>query len=534
MTKRFAHGVKLRLGPIFAAVATMRIALLLCACITMRSVLSAQSAASSGGARIEILNADRWDHDPGQAGGAQRLIGNVRFKHADAIMHCDSAYLHDDQTMEAFGRVGIDQGDSLHITGNRLVYSGRDRVATITEDVRLNDPGMELTTDALTYSVRERTARYSTGATIISLRDRNTLTSRNGAYLAGARKFIFSDKVHLQHPERTIDADTLHYTTTNGVADFFGPTRITQGSTIMWCDRGSYDTRNERGRFTRNGRIIDGAQELRGDSLHYDRRKGEGLAWGHVVVIDTMNRMEVRGDVGRHLQREDRSRITGHAELIMRMGKDTLFLHGDTLFASRDSAGGRVILARRGVRFFKSDMQGACDTMTYNDRDSLITLLGRPFLWSGRDQINGRTMTITLRDGKAHLLHVLRDALLSNKVDSTRFDQVAGTNITGFFAHDELVRILAEGNCRTVYFAREKQPDGSERSMGMNRADCSRIAVALDSGQVRTVTFLTKPAATMYPVEKAPIEEMRMKGFVWNEAERPRDRQDIFTLHPGR
>lgn len=486
------------------------------------------------GARIEILNTDRLEFDE-KITKAQRLIGNVRLKHENAIMRCDSAWLFEDETINAYGHVTIDQ-DTVHITSDRLDYIGKDRLATLNSNVHLNDPGMELTTDLLTYSLRERVARYTTGATIISRREQNTLTSRNGAYFAGARRFIFSDSVKLRHPERTIDADTLHYTTSTGVADFFGPTRITQGTMLMWCERGSYDTRAEHGRFTRGGRIIDGSQELRGDSLHYDKRSGEGRAWGHVTVTDTTNDLLVRGDFGRHLQNVDSSLITGSAELVMMMGKDTLFLHADTLFAHSDSIAGHRVLARRHVRFFKQDMQGVCDTMTYTEKDSVITLVGAPFIWSGKDQISGRTINITLRDGHAHLLHVLRDALLANSVDTAEtdlskayFDQVTGTNITGWFAHDELVRIETDGNSRTVTFAKEKDAGGTERVTTMNRADCSRIVVALDSGKVSTVSFLTKPDAVMYPLSKAPVEEMRMKGFVWNAAVRPKDRNSIFA-----
>lgn len=489
-----------------------------------------QSTTQSGGARIEILNADRWEHDERIAHGAQRLLGDVRFKHADATMHCDSAYLFEDQTMQAFDHVGIDQGDSLHITGDRLDYDGRQRLATITGNVHLNDPGMELTTDALTYSVRDHVARYTTGATIVSKRpgsEGNTLTSRHGSYLAEAHRFLFSDHVHLQGSERTIDSDTLHYATLTGIADLLGPTHIVQGTTDMWCERGAYNTRTDQGRFTKAGRVVDHGQELRGDSLHYNGKSGQGQAWGHVMVVDTANDLLVQGDLGTHDQRTGRSMITGRAELIMRMSDDSLFLHADTLFAHSDSSG-KYILARRGVRFYKDDMQGVCDTMTYAESDSLITLLGSPFLWSREDQIMGRIITITLRDGRAHRLHVLHDALLANEVDSTRYDQVTGTTITGFFEHDELVRITAEGNTRTVYFATEKDSLAAPRVTAMNRADCSFIQVGLDSGKVRTISFVTKPDATMYPINKAPEDQLRMKGFVWNEAERPTDRPDIF------
>lgn len=491
------------------------------------------SVTTPSGARIEILNTDRLVFDA-LITPAQRLLGNVRLKHDNALMRCDSAWLFEDQTLFAYGHVSIDQ-DTLHITGDRLDYNGAQRTATLTGNVSLSDPGMRLTTSSLTYSLRERVARYTTGATIVSTREQNTLTSRNGAYLAGAHRFIFSREVKLTHPDRTIEADTLHYTTTSGVAEFFGPTRITQGTSVMWTERGRYDTRTKRGEFTRRGRIVDGAQELMGDSLHYDQVSGLGRAWGHVCLRDTSSDMIVTGERGTHDRTTGRSTITGAAEMIMLLDEDSLFLHADTLFASKDSLGGRHVQAARHARFFKHDMQGVCDTLEYSDADSLITLIGVPYLWSGTDQISGDHISVQLRDGKAHRLYVVGKAILANAVDSAAtdsgtayFDQITGTRITGLFSGGELRRVTAEGNSRTVYFAVEEGKDSVRAVTGMNRVDCARIEVALDSGQISTLSFITTPDATLYPIAKAPAGEMRMKGFLWNSAERPMSRPDIF------
>ncbi len=491
----------------------------------------AQPAAKKNEDRVEILNADRWEFDQAIVPGAQRLIGHVRFKQADALMDCDSAYLYEDERVSAFGNVHLTQGDTLHISGDRLQYSGAERVARITGNVRLKDPGMELTTEALTYDVRGHRAEYGDGARIVSLRDENTLTSRHGAYLADSRRFIFSDNVRLEHPDRTITADTLQYVTTTGIAEFFGPTHITQGKTHMYCERGTYDTRTGKGRFTKAARIATEGQELTGDSLHYDRTTGVGVGWGHVTITDTVNNLLVRGEFGKHRQKEGSSMVTGRAELVMLMDKDSLFLHADTLFGREDSLGKQTIDARRNVRFFKSDLQGVCDTMSYTGADSLISLRGSPFIWSKTDQISGDTVRIQLTNGHAETLFVNGAAFMASIADSLHFDQVAGTTMVGHFRNDELSQLVAEGNCRTVYFTREKK-DSTERITGMNRADCSRITVGLDSGKVTTVSFITQPDATLYPLAKAPKEEMRLEGFFWNAAARPEDREDIFRETP--
>lgn len=492
----------------------------------------AQSNDPSSEGRIEILNADRGEYDDQIAPGAQRLKGNVRFKHKDAIMRCDSAYLYRDQRVHAFGHVTISQGDTLHVQADRSTYNGNDRTARLEGNVVMRNSDMELATPTLDYDLRNRRAVYTAGGRIVSRTGNNTLTSDRGTYLTGQRRFIFSQNVLLTHPERTITGDTMHYVTSTGIAEFFGPTRIAQEATIMHTTRGQYDTRRERARFTRRSSIENKGRILEGDSLHYDRATGDGVAWGAVVVSDTASDMIVRGDKGRYNEVHDNAMITGRAELELRMGQDTLFLHGDTLFTSPDSSGKRI-QAHRNVRFYRNDMQGSCDTLIYSEVDSLISLFNVPVLWSGTDQITGDHIRIALRNGKAHRLFVDRNAFLISQVDSVHYDQVTGNEMVGAFADEGLRSLFVEGNARTVYYAEEVK-DGVESIMGVNRADCSRIRVELKDGKVNTVTFLDRPDAVLYPMDQAPAEELRMKGSEWRGDERPTDRADIFRSIPRR
>ncbi len=491
----------------------------------------AQSGTGTESGRIELLNADRGEYDDKIAPGAQRLKGNVRFRHKDAIMRCDSAYLYQDQQVRAFGHVAIDQGDTLHVQADRAHYNGNDRTARLEGNVLMRNSDMELSTPMLDYDLRNRRAVYSAGGRIVSRSGNNVLTSDHGTYLTHARRFIFSRNVLLSHPERTITGDTMHYVTSTGVAEFFGPTEIVQKNTTIHTLRGLYDTRNERARFSKRSVIDNEGRMLEGDSLHYDRRTGEGMAWGNVVVSDTASDMIVRGDKGRYNEITEKAVITGNAELELWMGTDTLFLHGDTLFTTPDSSGKRV-QAHRHVRFYRSDMQGACDTLIYSEADSLIRLYNAPILWSGTDQITGAHLRIALRNGKADKLYVEKDAFLVSQVDSIHYDQVTGTDMTGLFGEDGLRSLYVEGNARTVYFAEETK-DGVESIMGVNRADCSRIRVELKEGKVNTVTFLDRPDAILYPLDKVPPEELRMQGSEWRAAERPKDRADIFRSVGG-
>jgi hypothetical protein len=149
-------------------------------------------------------------------------------------------------------------------------------------------------------------------------------------------------------------------------------------------------------------------------------------------------------------------------------------------------------------------------------------------LWSGADQITGRSMRIKLREGGADTLFVDHDAFLISAVDSAHYDQVTGTHMVGLFRDNAIHRIEATGNCRTVYYPRELK-DGREQVIGLNRADCSRLVVSIAEGQVKRITFITRPDAVLYPLDQAPPEERELKGFSWRVTERPLDREGIFA-----
>ena len=500
---------------------------------TLASIVCAICISAQAGqpTRIEILNADVWKFDEELAPGAQRLQGNVRFKHEGAIMWCDSAYLYDDQRVEAFGNVHMDQGDTLFLSGDRLTYAGAERIARLEGNVRLRDKDMELTTPALIYDLRRKQAIYTQGGTLVSRIDNSTLTSDRGVYNSATQLFVFSHNVLLQHPERTIESDTLHYGTGSGIAEFFGPTTITQDSTIIHTTRGTYDTKAERAWFSERSRILSKGRLLEGDSISYEKEKGVGKAWGNVIATDTLNETIAHGEYGWYDEIGERSMITGRAELVMAMAEDTLFLHSDSIF-TRANGTARTIQAHRGVRFYKSDLQGVCDTLVYSGADSLIRMIHRPALWSGTDQISGDSISILMRDQRPHKLFVMQNAFLLSQADSVHLDQVTGTIMTGHFNDGELHRIVAEGNSRTVYFAREER-NGKEELIGVNRADCSRIDVWLEEGELSTITFQERPDAILYPLEKVPPEELLLKGAIWRGAERPIDRASIFPGTEG-
>ncbi|MDE7387786.1 MAG: hypothetical protein K2M97_00880, partial [Muribaculaceae bacterium] len=136
--------------------------------------------------RIFLEQADSLVSNPLVPDG-QVLMGNVIFRRGDMFMYCDSACFYTNavaDSMEAFGNVHMEQGDTLFLYGDRLEYSGLRSLATIYADyeepVRLINRDVTLSTSVLNYDMAANLGYYLTGGVLTD--HHNTLESVEGEY----------------------------------------------------------------------------------------------------------------------------------------------------------------------------------------------------------------------------------------------------------------------------------------------------------------------------------------------------------------
>ena len=507
-----------------------------CCCLLLLGVIS-PSALAQERTRIEIERAKVFDFDKSINGDVRRLIGDVVFRHKDARMFCDSAYMYiATNNVDAYGSVRIIQGDTLTLTGKRLHYDDELQVAEIFENVVMRDRKMTLTTEKLDYNMQTQVASYATGARIVDAE--NTLTSKLGTYQAHSHDLFFRHDVVLVNPRYEMKADTLRYNTRSSTAFFIGPTTIRSDSNSIYCEDGWYNTATEVSKFTRNAWLKTRTQRLAGDTIYYDRKLGVGKAFGHVTVQDSVNKVTIGGDYAEHFESVDSSFATGHALMIQQFEGDSLFLHADTLMATgtagqpQDDGRKHMLFAYHRVRFFKSDLQGGCDSLVYDWRDSTIRLFRQPVLWSGLNQLTADSMHLQVSESRIDRIYLVNSAFIASQVDSLqsgvldslRFNQIRGKTMTGYFSENALERIFVEGNGQTIYYGKNK----TDQAVGVNRADCSNLMIYVRKNKVEQVTLLNQPDATFYPIRELPTRELRLKGFRWLEESRPLTRDDIF------
>jgi len=542
---------------------------------------------------IHVVHANSLEFDKRLGDGAQRLIGNVVLADDSTTLYSDSAYSFPDNSFRAFGHVHMSRKDSVDLYGDSLHYSGTTRVAEVYgKAIKCLRKGMTLTTKHLIYNISAHSVNYWDGGTIVD--SNNTLTSIIGIYNTGERMCYFKQHVVLVNPKYVIRCDTMLYAPENRVAIFKGPTRITSKTNFMYCEKGYYNTKDNYCQFWQKPYILNKkGDSLSGEQIYYDRNKDFGQILDNVSLVDTTDNIILKGDYAEYNGTNETMLTTCKALLLQVYNKDTLHLHGDTLFGENISMNDtnknekngkpKIMLAYHHVKFFKKDLSGKCDSLTYDEKDSLMHMFYSPILWSQENQLTADSMKLHFRNKKMDILdmrghsfivskdtlaskllqedsaasaennkdttlvsdsvsHLQNDSLskdsgshfhhdstsvhkIAHGGDTLQFNQVKGKNMKGYFKDNKMYKVHVMGNGQTIYYV---YTDNNESLLGVNRADCSNMTMYITDNKISSITFLQKPDATLFPMKQVKQADFLLGGFHWYEYMRPRTINDIF------
>jgi lipopolysaccharide export system protein LptA len=185
----------------------------------------------------------------------------------------------------------------------------------------------------------------------------------------------------------------------------------------------------------------------------------------------------------------------------------------------------RSIKAYRHVNVFKSNMQAKADSLFYTSADSTLRWYRNPIIWSQGSQQTGDTIYLQLRNKKISSVQVIQNAFAVNvdPIDTTKFNQIKGKLITGFFKDGKLNSMYVDGNAESVYFT--KTDDGKKYDK-MNQTVSSRIKIVFRNSEIGDVVPIKNVEGATTPVADLK-EEVILTGFIWKPELRPRSKKDI-------
>lgn len=475
---------------------------------------------------IYLENADLVSFDQLARPDIQILKGNVQFRHDDAIMTCDSAYLYQNSnSIDAFSNVKINQGDTLFVYGNKLYYNGDTRLVRLRGNARLINRETVLTTDSLNYNRNTELAYYFTGGKIVD--PENTLTSVWGQYSTATEDALFKENVKLVNKNFTMNADTLKYNANTHIADLVGETHIIyEDETDIYTDNGWYNTQTERSMLLDRSFLINQeGKSITGDTIFYDKIAKFGEVFGSAILKDTVNHTTLNGNYVYYNEDTELGIATDSALLVDWSDEEKhMYIHADTLKTFKDSIYNEAI-AWRGVRFYREDIQGLADSLVYSSRDSIIHLTNNPVVWQENQQFSAELIRILTENQTVKEVHLQRSALSVEQADRLYFNQLSGKQIIAYVDSSELRRVFVDGNAETIYFIQEE----SDLSwIGANRTESSFVNIYIKDKKADRIVLTPASNGEFHPEHLLEDDFVYLPNFFWQIAHRPLTPEDVF------
>lgn len=488
--------------------------------------------------RVFLERADKLLMDEKVSTEYQVLIGNVQFRKGDMFMFCDSAHFYEaSSSLNAFGNVRMEQGDTLFVYADELDYNGADELATFYGDdinpVRLINKDVELETYTFYYDIASNIGYYDNEGKITDAE--NQLTSGYGQYSPDTKDAEFREHVVLNDIEEKdfrMTTETLLYNTGTHIARIISPTTIVTDSATVYSSNGIYNTDMGFSElFDRSLIVTEGGSTLTGDTIYYDQKAGFGEAFGNMVLTDSVRQTMLEGNYGCYFEKQDSAFATNRARILEYSKGDTLYMHGDTIrsYVLHDDST-YVMTAYPRVRFWRVDIQGLCDSLSFMERDSTLYMHRHPIVWNEARQIFGNVIYVHFNDSTVDWAKLPEFGFTAEHVGEEFYNQLSGKEMLATFVDGNMRRLDVSGNVEVVLL-----PEESDSTINkIVNSESSFLTADFSAGpmQVERIKMWPDVTGTATPLYLAKKSIFYLSNFQWYEALRPKDKDDIFNIPP--
>lgn len=281
----------------------------------------------------------------------QIVKGNVKFRQAGMWMFCDSAYYFPQtNSLDAFGNVRMEQGDTLFVFADKLYYDGFAKFAKLRcgptrRVVTMQNREVTLTTDSLDYNLADELGWYAEGGQLED--SSNILTSIYGNYSPATKDADFFHNVVLRSKDDKFEllTDTLYYNTDTRIARIETLTEIRSENDTIFTRKGLYNTDTGIAELLSRSMVVhkdslNRVTTLEGDSIIYDPQTRITRAYSFrdpykiptpMVINDTARKARLIGGFGIYNDSTREAMATEYPLIIEYSRPDTLYMRADTI-----------------------------------------------------------------------------------------------------------------------------------------------------------------------------------------------------------
>ena len=302
----------------------------LCACLS----LMAQGQKDSLVVLVSSKSAQMVDVD---GASYRKVVGPARFLHNDTYLLCDTAYWNvETEIIDAWGHVSILQEETV-LTSDKLTYLVKEDLAQFRGSmVQLTDKDHNtLRTRYLDYNTKDSVAVFMNGGAMRD-KDGQIIESLNGTYDSKAKKFTFTENVNMFTDSIFVKTTDLVYESERNLATFGSGTNAWKEENMLSSERGWYNGEQELFLFSDKVHVMSQDQEGWCDSLFFNKVSSDVEMLGNAQVSDTTRNVFALAGRIHYLDSLSKVTMTRSPAVISRMDAedgtvDTVYLGAERL-----------------------------------------------------------------------------------------------------------------------------------------------------------------------------------------------------------
>lgn len=391
----------------------------------------------------------------------------------------------------------------------------------------------------------------------VAWKDENMLCANSGNYNRKWNRFTFDKDGYVMTKEQELWADLLIYYRGSGIADLNNNAQIldTLKKAICLADRIAYRPNIRTIELTANPAVglysveegISDTLFLAGDTIRYYTKMLHEVDSAAVAMAAERVRLSEVDPIAIH-DAERKAARTKKQELkapvspedgksasmlkavsplpsdSVKVAADSSALAGDNLQGNgNDTTEIKFVDVYRNVRFYRSDLQGLCDSLVFSGLDSMARFYKRPVMWQENvNQFSADSIQGVIKQGKLSKVDLLSNAFIATQEDTLHYNQIKSQEMAAYFKDGELYRFDALGGVSAIFFMAE---DGVISLM--DQEECKMLTARIKDNQIQRTRSIEDLKQDVFPVFGLPLENQRLKGFEWRGEERPKSRFEV-------
>ena len=411
-------------------------------------------------------------------------------------------------------------------------YAAKEKKFTFKDKVQIFTDSVFIVSSKVDYLTESDVVVFNDSTT--AWREENILFANSGNFSRQDNVFTFNKDSYVLTKDQELWGDILKYYRHTGDADLYDNVQIldTVQSAICMADKVIYRPSQRRIELTEKPAVgmyfvendIPDTLFLSADTIVYRAQKMDQI--DSIQVLQAKERIKLSNidPIANH----DAERRAARGKKVETLpATDTTQVNEELPGPAKDTSDVIFIDAFCNVKFYRSDVQGVCDSLVYTGLDSMARFYERPAMWYNEvHQFVADSIQAIVKDKQLDKVNLLSNAFIAVQEDTVHYNQIKSTEMAAYFKDNQLVRFDALGGVTAIFYMEE-----DSTITLMDKEECKMLTAKIKDNQIQRTRSIEGLQQNVFPVFGLSVEDQRLKGFEWRGAERPVSRYEITSRH---